>query len=565
MSDKIKIRVVGGEDAGQTHERELADVLLVGRSRSAGVRLRDADVSGRHFELVRGESGCCVRDLSRNGLKVDGRAVGEGEVVPVRVGSRIEVGAEAKLEIEALPDAAPEAVGDVAEVGEDVAPTAAEDFFASDGTSGATGASDPETAAATVAATATAASGVEATAEVPAAGEAETHGDFEDALTEAGEGETQEMKTRVGSMEEIRARKRQLDRARAVRRWRFGAGIVLVLLALLGVWLVTGSRRHVSDAEGPFRPDGEPDIAEWEVVNADGDLEMVLEYPRDDRMSVSVSPDSNAVDVVSFLGIDRDVPFRLEFRRWRDPSELQLSLEDSFARRVRADSAEGMSFESGASGPQGEFFDSVFPGYCEAKSQRGVRFVRATFTRSAQHELWHGVALCLRNGDWVYQLRTEIPDIYWKRGGYRLTGEPHLALFKRFSEGHWDSPGRGGVVSEKFSDDVLLQSVKRELASERSAAWPAVEAQIDTLLVRTWGEKPVMQKMALAHYRAFLDRLTRFYNERRLAFRTARANGDEKRMRTVFADVKAVFGPMARDRRSTLVYDPEVWPCRQGR
>lgn len=562
MSDKIQIKFVGGEAAGQSVARDLVTTLLVGRSRKADVRLHEADVSGRHFEFVRGEAGCCVRDLSRNGLKVDGRAIGEGEVVPVRVGSRIEVGAEAKLEVEALPDVA---AGDAAEgvpPADAAGPSAGEDFFADDAGPDApsAAAAGPETAAATV--TAAADAGETAAAE----GDAETRGDFEDALTEAGDGETQEMKTRVGSMEEISARKRQLDRASAVRRWRFGAGVALVLLALLGVWLVTGSRRHVSDAEGPFRPDGEPDIAEWEVVNGDGDLEMVLEYPRDDRMKVTVSPDSNTVDVVSFLGIDRDVPFHLEFRRWRDPVDLQNSLEDSFARRVRADSEAGLSFESweGAR-PRGEFFDSVFPGYCEARSQRGVRFMRATFTRAVKGELWHGVSLYLRNGDAVYQLRTEIPDIYWRRGGYRLTGEPHLALFRVFTEGHWDSPGRGGVVSERFSDDCLLQSVKRELASERSAAWPALEAQIDTLLVRTWGEKPVMQKLAQEHYRAFLDRLTRFYNERRLAFRVARANGDEKRMRSVFTDVKAVFGPMLRDRRSSLVNDPEVWSCRQGR
>jgi hypothetical protein len=562
MSDKIQIKIVGGEEAGQSVERDLVASLLVGRSHKADVRLREADVSGRHFEFVRGETGCCVRVLSRNGLTVDGCAVGEGEVVPVRVGSRIEAGSEAKLEVVALPDAAAaDAVGSAPSEEPAGAPSAAagEDFFASESETG----DPPSVVIRTAPASAPAASPSEATT---FDGQAETRGDFEDALTDAGEGETQEMKTRVGSMEEIRARKRQLDRASAVRRWRFGAGVASVLLVLLGIWLVTGSRRHVSDAEGPFRSDGEPDVAEWEVVNEDGELEMVLEYPRDDRMKVTVSSDSNAVDVVSFLGIDRDVPFHLQFLRWRDPADLQNSLEDSFARRVRNDSEAGLSFESWEGGrPQGEFFDSVFPGYCEAKSQRGVRFMRATFTRAVKGELWHGVSLYLRHGDWIYQLRTEIPDIYWRRGGYRLTGEPHLAIFKIFSDGHWDSPGRGGLVSEKFSDDFLLQSVKRELSSERSSAWPTVESQIDTLLVRTWGEKPVMQKMAQSYYRSFLDQLTRFYNERRLAFKTARANGDEKRMRSVFTDVKAVFGPMLRDRRSSLVNDPEVWSCRQGR
>ena len=191
--------------------------------------------------------------------------------------------------------------------------------------------------------------------------------------------------------------------------------------------------------------------------------------------------------------------------------------------------------------------------------------MRAEFTRSMRNELWHGVTLYLRNGDLIYQLRTEIPDMYWKRGGYRLTDEPHLAIFRVFSDSQWDSPGRIGMVEDEFTDDYLLQSIKRELSAERVSAWPMMEMGIDTLLIRTWGEKPVIQKMAMAHYRTFLDRLERFYNERRLAFTVACANGDEKRRKAVFGDVKTVFGAMPRDRRSTLVYDPEVWSCNQDR
>jgi len=558
MSNKLKLSIAGGEDQGNVIELDLFTSLLAGRSRKAEIRLHDADVSGKHFEFVRGTSGCCIKDLSRNGLKVDGKVVGEGEIAPVRIGSLIELGAETKLTVDELPgvDADGTAPDASAAGGGDEQTTAAEDFFGA----------EAERTGTVVAAAETAASTPSNVHEEEAPGETATHGDFEDALTEAGEGETQEMKTRVGSMEEIYARKRQLDRASTVRRWKFSAVIIGVMLTLVGVWFFTGSRRHVSDAEGPFLPNGEPDVAEHEVRDANGDLEMLIEYPRDNRMKVTVSDDSNTVEIVSFLGVDRDVPFHAEFKRWHDPSDLLNSLEDSFERRVRADSEAGMTFElREGRRPQGEFFDSVFPGYCERRSQRGIRFIRTEFTRSMTHELWHGVSIYLRNGDQIYQLRTEIPDMYWKRGGYRLTGEPHLAICRAFSESQWDSPGRADIVSEKFSDDNLLQCVKRELAVERVSSWPIVEKYIDTLLVRTWGQKPVMQKLAVSHYKTFLDRLTRFYTERHLAYKIARANGDEKRMRSIFTDVKTVFGTMSRDRRSTLVYDPEVWACHRDR
>lgn len=559
MANKLKLTITGGEDQGSEIELDLFTSLLVGRSRKSDIRLHDADVSGRHFEFVRGTSGVSVKDLSRNGLKVDGKVVGEGEIVPVRAGSVIEVGAEAKLTVGELPGVTEEGAAAEALPATNAVEqaTGAEDFFGA----------EAERTESVVTAADSASGTASNVPESETHGETMTHGDFEDALTEAGEGETQEMKTRVGSMEEIYARKRQLDRASAIRRWKFGSVIVGVMLVLAAFWFVTGSRRHVSDAEGPFIPGtDQPDIAEWELLNDSGDVELVLEYPRDDRMKVTVPSDSNGVDVVTFLGIDRDVPFHLEFKRWSDPTELRLSLEDSFARRIGIDTASGMSFEvQGGVRPVAEFFDGVFPGYCEQTTQRGVRFVRARFTRSSHHELWHGVVLYMRTGDRVYQLRTEIPDVYWRRGGYRLTDEPHLAMPMVFSKNHWESPGAAGLVDDKFSDDYLLQVVKGELAASRVAAWPIVESYVNTLLVRTWGEKPVLQKLALAHYKTLLEQMKRFYNERLLAFKVARENADDKKMKSVFIDAKTVFGAMPQDRRSTLVYDPEVWSCRQGR
>ena len=103
MANKLKLTITGGEDQGSEIELDLFTSLLVGRSRKSDIRLHDADVSGRHFEFVRGTSGVSVKDLSRNGLKVDGKVVGEGEIVPVRAGSVIEVGAEAKLTVGELP------------------------------------------------------------------------------------------------------------------------------------------------------------------------------------------------------------------------------------------------------------------------------------------------------------------------------------------------------------------------------------------------------------------------------------------------------------------------------
>jgi Protein of unknown function (DUF3662)/Inner membrane component of T3SS, cytoplasmic domain len=64
--------------------------VLVGRSRECDVVVSDPNVSRRHIELRRGERGWVAVDLgSTNGMKVNGRRVGQAELGP---GDRITIG-----------------------------------------------------------------------------------------------------------------------------------------------------------------------------------------------------------------------------------------------------------------------------------------------------------------------------------------------------------------------------------------------------------------------------------------------------------------------------------------
>jgi FHA domain-containing protein len=64
--------------------------VVVGRSREADIVLADPNVSRRHAELRRGESGWQVMDLgSTNGIKVNGQRVNQAELGP---GDRITIG-----------------------------------------------------------------------------------------------------------------------------------------------------------------------------------------------------------------------------------------------------------------------------------------------------------------------------------------------------------------------------------------------------------------------------------------------------------------------------------------
>ena len=619
MSNMLKITIIGGEEAGREVSLDFFTSLLVGRSRSAAIRLTEPDVSGKHFEFVRRATDSVVKVLSRNGMELDGKHVNEGEVAPVKVGSLIKAGSKAVIRVDLLPESS----GELAESMATEVPPA--DVLVTMATTAMKmpppAQPEPPPAPAKPAASAPdfddeptgdheikpQALSFKASAPKPAPApaphfeesslntstsssifqtesqfvnvdksakdsdegadaydEGETRGNFDDYQSE--DGETQELKTRVGSIEEMLERKRQLDRMSVNKRIRFTVTIVVIMLLLGGVWFWLGAQKHVKDAQGPFLPNGELDTAETVLVNDKGEEELAFEYPRDDRMTVVLSSNSNSLDVASYLGVDRDVPFHLSFMRWRDRSDLQRSLEQSFENWMLADSESGSVFETrGGKRPKEEFFENVFDGFIEKSTQRGIAFVRAEYTRSREHDTWRGVCLYFRSGDTIHLLRTEVPGIYWKRAGYRITGETYIAICKAFINSYWDSPGKMGLVEDTVGDDELMLRIKRELAAERVASWPAVSAYIDTLLVRSWGVKPAMQKEAFDCYSTLQTYMKNFYNERMLAYSTARHNGAEKKMKSIFTDCKTTFGALPHDRRSTMVNNPEIWSCHQSR
>lgn len=84
---RLVVMGAGGEDLREDHPLT-EDRVLVGRSRACGVQLaQDGQVSRRHCELVRSDTGWLVRDLgATHGVHVDGRRVREhalrgGEIV----------------------------------------------------------------------------------------------------------------------------------------------------------------------------------------------------------------------------------------------------------------------------------------------------------------------------------------------------------------------------------------------------------------------------------------------------------------------------------------------------
>jgi len=620
MADKIRITFTGGGRIGDTVDVEMVGgCVLVGRSHSAAVRLKEADVSGRHLEIVRTAEGFRARNLSRFGSKVDGRQLSEGAEAPLKRGSVVEIGARERFRVDALSSGGGDTTtgfvvadgGAATSAGRTVATVyGGEDTVATRVGTVSIGTVSTNIAAVSNAsveesATRDAFSVVSGSVAPSAAEEAEPEGVLgiaDDAATADGapldapfgdadatahstgfvatasqggaiddgddqeDGETQELRTRAGSIEEILERKRQLERNVSKKHWKFGIFVALFFVVLAGVWGLTASRRNVSDAEGPFRADGKLDCEDIDILGDSGEELSFVEYPCDSRAEIVRSADSNQIEIASFIGRDRDIPFRLFFSRSEDPSELELSLVESFEKWMTRETADaGFSFSAlGTRRAEVEFWEDAFPEWMEYQTQCGVPFVRSEYTRTVGTILWRGMAYRLRSGSMVFSFRTEVPESFWRRAGYRLKTVPFVGFGGVFIDGQWDSPGKSGFASG-HGEDELVALIRHELTAEGQRTWPVLEKWIDTLLAMTWGKQTPNAKSAREFNDAFLSRKTAFYNERYLAYESARLNGDEKRMRRVFEDIRDMFSMLKRERRYYKINDPEVWQWQSPR
>ena len=115
------------------------------------------------------------------------------------------------------------------------------------------------------------------------------------------------------------------------------------------------------------------------------------------------------------------------------------------------------------------------------------------------------------------------------------------------------------------SESKLVSLISHELTAGGQRTWPILEKWIDTLLAMTWGKQTPNAKRARESNDEFLSRKTAFYNERYLAYDTARLNGDEKSERRILEDCRTMFSKLRKDRRYYKVNNPEEWKWQSSR
>lgn len=347
-----------------------------------------------------------------------------------------------------------------------------------------------------------------------------------------------------------------IDRKRRLRRVVMGVVVGLVFVGVGFWWYLT-------------RPGGEAGLSypepihEFGLRDESGELLLKVDYPWNKNADVSIAAGSNGVTVVSAMGRNRDVPYYLQLETHADPEELKIGLEESVARWFKRteEAGNGFSFDERMKQEvESKFFEDVYPGSCQEESLYGVRFVQFEYkrTRGGDAQVWQGIGIYFRCGDTVYLLRREMPETFWARGGYYLKIDSNLAIYKRFTEAYWESPGLSSLQMTDATVDELIRSSRNSLGKNRPSEWISVRQAIDSVLVRSWDKNPDVRYRAMELLSQFREKLSVFYYQEYNAFQTAKDNRDEKKMGRILQDVKSIFSN--RDERYfSLVGNGEVW------
>lgn len=315
----------------------------------------------------------------------------------------------------------------------------------------------------------------------------------------------------------------------------------------------------------PVRDDGGFDLERrtFEDASIPGAVAAAVDFPRDDRM-MTAEDGASRLEVETFTGSARDVPFRLAFEIRRDPLELELSLEESASLvKSRMEEERGAVFALDMPCNSGmRFMEEEYPHSCGGRLLwRGTRFWMGEFTEEAKGVKWRGFLIVMRNGDSRYTLERSIPESEWPRGKHLLREDPNIAFSPIFLERRWESPGTDAM--DESLDVERLAALAEEglsLANPFPSLWPLLRRRLDALMAVSWEGAARERERALRTLARFRAKEDTLYSTLTARYDVARMSNDRQTMHDSFSALMCVFGRCPWDRRSIKVNDPGVFP-----
>lgn len=497
MTMNYYIRVISKESPAQKFKLEQGETL-VGRSRSADIRIKEPDVSGKHF-IVRLEGDqLSVENLSSKGIHLDEQMLFENS--PVKSGQRIFAGdsLECIIEDEDLSEANDALTFTSAGIGEtgginETAPGAqgSADISHNDtdnvtrgshnsvhtsdshntGDSYHTGNISYHTSDSHNTNDSYNTNDSVNTNDSHNTGDSQNTGDSHntgDSQNTGGSRDTVAGKTRVATPAEIQYLKEQ--KKNRVSRLRFVRMVLLVLVCIAVVALFFW-RTEKPREQGiwPRKADGKFSSAMAHYpglgVNEGG---FALYYPKFSDTKSEVK--GSVITVSTSLGADGDIPFSLRMEVLSGKKFLASTMLDNLKEWMgrRGTSAENRWMFERLSGA--EFFGD----------ENGLPSAMVPYVREEGKQTWYGTVRIFRYADRAYILQAEVPFEYRSRTEKTIEKTSFLLFSKKFVQNHWD----GGVPAVKANWE-LLREIKSQLPNASPIRLARMARTVNGLLIDT--------------------------------------------------------------------------------
>lgn len=347
-------------------------------------------------------------------------------------------------------------------------------------------------------------------------------------LEEDDEIETELMRTRNGSDEEILAIKRRF-RAQAQRKFITSFAPVAVAVAAvvaLTVLLVSNDEEFTS---WPTDKDGE-DLFKYELVEP-----SIAVCVPDLGEDVTVVETERGKRVTSALGRDRDIPLTVEWEILKDKKFLEVDRLDAFDAYLKLRRQQEQQFAPGSK--------RAFVFFTTGRGG-GVPVSWIDFTRRVGDADRFGYLVYLRRADQVYAITVEVPvEMRWRADEFlRVNLGAFVIYAPRSVPEHWE--GASEFRRETTVEQDLAEA-RVFLSRKASSNWDPAFYRIRSALIKATRDD---DEAGAAAAQDLLVRLREeqgnWYNRAKLAYRKAELAGREGDIQAIQASGEEAFTPV---------------------
>ena len=336
--------------------------------------------------------------------------------------------------------------------------------------------------------------------------------------------ETQAIKTRIASADEIEEIKKSFQNKQRKKIFLIASAVILFLGLTLGCYFY-------------FRPETETQVT-WpdDLKDPKATTALVL------RSSVGIvfpstvrySTKENQIEVFSALGKNRDIPLHVLAKSWDDPASLDLDRHTAFQKCI------SMLKEIDNSLNVDSNDERIFVN-TEIKESAGIPLNFVSYTRRVENDDVFGYLIFFRHHQENYISLMEVPiSTQWKTSFYLKSQIPNMfRIANSITPGYWEGTSNYRKGSS-IKDDI--EEARIALMQRSPASWSRIFLCVRSALIKSQKQK---RQAELEQAKLLLLKLRQvqaeWYSTQKLAYLYAENNKEKNTLETIQSNCESAF------------------------